>query len=838
MRTVQLAILIFASLALVLSAKAQSVRWEPSSGTLPHNQTTELQLIFEGCEPKEDPAVPAVAGLSLQAVGQSSNMSIVNGRVSQSVTIAFHARATQRATVTIPSFGVTTNKGRITVAPATYQVGDATVGQGNVALDRVANAYIQIPRQVWAGEVFNLEYGLNVARRYFHSPGTNVPDWNPAPLTVEDWGKPEVQETIVSGEQRVAIVYRARAYASAAGEVTLNSASQLVNLTTGSANFGFFSRPNLEQYSISSNRPNLTVRPLPSPAPASFGRAVGDFKLESKVIPANAAVGEPITWTLTLSGVGNWPENIGLPSRDVSTDFRVVQPQARKTMKDGTLFEGTLSEDVVLIPTQPGTYTIGTVTWTYFDPAKGGYQTITTDPVTVTVNASPAPTAPTSAPTPSSSGATPGTDRATAAPVLPTSPEAIPRDALAGSALAPKPMSQRTVWTVSAAALPLIGICWFALAYRRARLTDPVRPRREAHARLQTTLSALRNTKDAQAVRQQLWSWQRDTAILWSIPSAVPAAHHFLAVAGSREIGENWARLWREAERVLYSADRALPSDWMGRAHEALNQHRLPAFSILQTFRARNILPFAASVLLLAWSAPDLNADGRAAYDRGDFPAAESTWRSAIEKTPTDWIARHNLALALAQQNRWGEASGHIVAAFVQNPRDPSVRWHLSLFTQRAGTLPGPLAGFVAENPAHSLARAFSPAEWQYVTIASAALASMGAVVILLSAYGALGRFGRKVGIVVLALAAIGLGCSAVGAKMYAEAADTRAAYVWKPSILRSIPTEVDTTQKTSPLAAGTVAIADKSFLGWSRLVFANGQTGWVRNDDLVWLWR
>jgi len=30
----------------------------------------------------------------------------------------------------------------------------------------------------------------------------------------------------------------------------------------------------------------------------------------------------------------------------------------------------------------------------------------------------------------------------------------------------------------------------------------------------------------------------------------------------------------------------------------------------------------------------------------------------------------------------------------------------------------------------------------------------------------------------------------------------------------------------------------DKTFLGWSRLVFDNGQTGWVRTDDLVSLWK
>ena len=61
---------------------------------------------------------------------------------------------------------------------------------------------------------------------------------------------------------------------------------------------------------------------------------------------------------------------------------------------------------------------------------------------------------------------------------------------------------------------------------------------------------------------------------------------------------------------------------------------------------------------------------------------------------------------------------------------------------------------------------------------------------------------------------------------------------VGRASTLRSVPTEADTTQKTSPLAAGSVALANKTFLTWTRLKFENGQTGWVRQDDIVPLWK
>ena len=72
----------------------------------------------------------------------------------------------------------------------------------------------------------------------------------------------------------------------------------------------------------------------------------------------------------------------------------------------------------------------------------------------------------------------------------------------------------------------------------------------------------------------------------------------------------------------------------------------------------------------------------------------------------------------------------------------------------------------------------------------------------------------------------------------YGDTADARAAIAWHQVLLRSIPTEADTQQKTSSLPAGSLAVVDKTFLGWVRLAFPNGQTGWVRQEDIVWLYR
>jgi hypothetical protein len=90
----------------------------------------------------------------------------------------------------------------------------------------------------------------------------------------------------------------------------------------------------------------------------------------------------------------------------------------------------------------------------------------------------------------------------------------------------------------------------------------------------------------------------------------------------------------------------------------------------------------------------------------------------------------------------------------------------------------------------------------------------------------------------VLGLAALVALSAWIGFRSYGIAADSRAVVAWRPGTLRSIPTEADVSQKTSPLPAGSVAVAEKTYLDWIRLGFANGQTGWVRKGEVIGLWR
>lgn len=799
---------------------AQTVRWE-NAGT---GDPADLQLIYEDCKPDGDPQIPSIPGARLGFRGKSEQTSIINFSVTRTVVFSYRLQISKAAAVQIPSFKVRTNEGELTV-PA-YSTDTVKPGP-----EADIKAMLRPGKDsVWAGEVFPLTYMFDVSRRSFNNFAGGI-DWDSNPLIVEDWSKAEGTEITRSGEKRLIVSTQTRGYATSPGNYQLKPIAQLINLAIGTSGFRLFQQQRIEQVAIRTDQPELQVRALPMPQPSNFDGAVGQFQLTSKIVPENAAVGEPITWTLELSGTGNWPDIAGLPARSVSKEFQVIQPEAKQTPAEGKLFDATLVEDVVLVPISPGTYTLGSVEFTFFDPETGSYQTARTPGKTITVNPAPAPTI---AGTPSLQ--TPAADTTTppapiTAPEATVDPKGIPRDPILGSDQARTPFTTRSS-LLTAALVPFAGVLlvWLILAARSAHQTDPRKPQRLAKKRLAATLAQLSQaTESAQA--DLLIAWQHDTATLWSLDHAAPAADDFK--------NKEWSTLWTEAEQVLYSSQCELSSDWSARATAALAAHKVPGTAWLHAFLPRNLFPFFAVVLCLSLL-PSLNAkEADQAYRSGDFSAAEKTWAEAVEETPTDWIARHNLSLALAQQERWGEAAAQATAAFVQHPQSDANRWNLALAYQKAGYTPTAIAPLLGPRPLNNFAKLASPATWEWFIVTSAIGIALALIAVLLVAYRIAPRWIKWIAVVVILIDTALIAVSFAGRSAYGIAADPQVALVWRTGTLYSIPTEADTTQQTTTLSAGAMGtMSDQDFLGWTQLTFPNGQTGWVRKSELIAIWK
>ncbi|HEY5078690.1 MAG TPA: BatD family protein [Opitutaceae bacterium] len=830
-RTLVSCALLAAALAAAPALFGQSARWEPEGGSLPVNTVTQLQLVFDDVSPDDVPTVPRVDGLVINYQGQSSNMSLINGTFTRNVTLTFAVLLQVQHDVVIPAFDVKTGKGPVRVPSVHFTPSGATVGSSGVSLSDAASAKLEpASDEVWAGEVFDLKYSVQAASGYGPTWGNTSFEWDPAPLVIEDWSQPEPFKLNDNGP-RTGLSYHTRAMAPAAGHIRLNPTSQLLSLSVGVAGFGFFQQRQYQQFAVPDSPVAIDVRPLP-PAPAGFMGAVGSFKIESKVVPRQVNAGEPVTWTVVLSGSGNWPQIRGLPSREAPADFQVIQPKPKRTQPPGKVFEGSISEDIVLIPTTAGTYDLPPLAFTYFDPAAGSYATITAPGGTIKVDPSGPAAGPQSA---NPVGVAPGAPKISLSnPGTEAKPPELPTqglgDPLPKSDSAPRPLRLRTVAVACAVPFVVLALFWAVLAYRRARATDPLRLRREARLRLRSTLHELRSASSAGAV-PLLLAWQRDSGVLWDLAHAAPPP--------SSLPDAEWSSLWTEADRCLYSTDGVLSADWTARAQAALEEKSLRAFSLGRVLLPRNLLPFLFLALAAA-ACPRMGADEPSdAYRGGRFATASNLWAGRLGSDPLDWSARYNLSLALAQQDRWAESAAHASAAFVQDPGDPATRRQLALACDKAGFIPEPLDVLLQRGPLPDLARLGSPGAWQRTGAASAAALAVAFGILLAGAYGVAAlRWARPTGLAILVLSALSLAASFVAYRAYGMTADTRAVVIWRTGTLRSVPTEADVSQKTIPLPAGSIAVADKDFLEWVRLSFPNGQTGWVPRAEAVYLWR
>jgi hypothetical protein len=418
------------------------------------------------------------------------------------------------------------------------------------------------------------------------------------------------------------------------------------------------------------------------------------------------------------------------------------------------------------------------------------------------------------------------------------------------------PLSPRTV--LLAALLPLILplICWLTLAARRARRLDPLLPRRQAHARLVALTSEIEAATSANpaALAALLLRWQHELGTLFTLPAA----------PSSRDLPDPvWSALWIETERVLYRPATALSPEWPAQVRDALVHATPKPFRPLTLFRPAHLFLRATLWLLVlhsafvighsSFAAEPAAADPANSYTSGDFTTAAKLWREQLAAAPADWTVHHNLALALSQQNAWDEAAAHAALAALYAPGEEAPRRLLALALPNATYRPAfadlfpsphPSGMALVRHPA-AIAGLLTPRTWQLLVVAGSLLAALALCARLAAAYGTAPRLLRPLGNSVLVLSALTLAATLLALRAYAPVLPRDTVLVWQTTTLRSVPTDAGEPQKTTTLAAGTLARTDKSFLGWRRLILGatgpadsgNGTTGWTRSAPLLPVW-
>ncbi len=383
-----------------------------------------LNISFYGDQNISPPQIDPVNGLQIKYVGPSTRISVVNGRVSQSVTHNFLLIPSQEGQYDLGPFKVMSG-GELYVAPPVRLMVSGGGGASQAARQSASSASSQAPipgppaadasprksyqsdrvfitmdvdkRKVYVGEIVPIT--IKLCGTAVGLKDIEYPMYPHDGFSAGDFPEPDKGQEMFRGMDYNVLIFRQDIFAIKEGDYTLGPAILKCTLLIRrerprrSSAFGrsifdddFFGSVlrGYQEYPIelSADPIHMTILPLPDEGkPADFQGAVGDFNFDVQTDTKKVKVGDPITLKMTISGQGNL-DTVTAPEILENEDFKVYEPQAAKK-GNKKIYEQ------VIIPKTDKAREIPQVSFSFFSPRYGAYKTVTKGPIPVEVTARP-----------------------------------------------------------------------------------------------------------------------------------------------------------------------------------------------------------------------------------------------------------------------------------------------------------------------------------------------------------------------------------------------------------------------------------------------------------------
>ncbi|HTY94715.1 MAG TPA: BatD family protein [Steroidobacteraceae bacterium] len=603
---------LLAGLAPVWASSRVTMTLDPP--TFDVGEASQLTIVISGDEDAV-PIIPHVSGLVINPEGQSTSIQQINGAVTTYFARTYRVTATQEGTFTIPSIRI----GSLTTAPLTVRVGapgsanparsgqqaapqDRTTATDVAAALRAAMPMMKVilpTSRLYVGELVPIQikvYFKEGVSPRLEGPLVAVGD----AFTVSGLDKQATQTEELVGVTRYAVLtwnavlgalksgsYPIGLELPASVSVQLHAsdadvAARLRALFGTAASSAFMDEPDLDEMfgrvirksvTVKPDAPPVTVLPLPAAGrPADFSGAVGQFEITGELAPRSGAVGDPLTFKLTVSGRGNLSRISSEVLHD-SPQWRTYRADSKVTADDESGLKGFKTFSQPVVPLQAGQLTLPGLSFSYFDPEAERYVTRQTAPIRVMIT--PGAGGPQSAVAgQGGAGPTGGAQGAGA-------------DALAADAAATGGVSRSLEsvlwrpWFMGAALAPVILMMAAVTAIRRQRRRagDPALRRQAAHRtavriNLEHMASALDRGDSAAFFAAARRALQERLAERWQV-SADSVDPQWVAGTLPPEHGAPLQAIFAMADKAVYGAESLGPQalqEWERRVLEQLKR--------------------------------------------------------------------------------------------------------------------------------------------------------------------------------------------------------------------------------------------------------------------------
>jgi hypothetical protein len=347
--------------------------------------------------------------LVISGPNQSTSMQIINGAVSSQVSYSYYLQPKSTGKYTIGSASIVYDDKTYKTNPLTIEVKAGTAKPDKKGNNQEVNADKEIKdnlfilaavdkSKAYVGEQVTVTYKLytrlNIASQMSVSKLPSYQGFWAEEL--ETSSNIMFTTEVYNGKQyRVGVLKKAALFPSQTGELTispfeLNVPVQIEKKRKTGNNFfdDFFNDPffnrEMVDYAVKSNSVKIHVLPLPEDKPESFNGMVGSFSLSSDINKKSVNTNEPISLKINVSGTGNI-QLLNIPEVKLPQGFEKYEPKVTDQINRKSQISGRKTFEYLIIPRTSGKKEIPPAEFTYFDPDKKSFVTLSTSSYTINV---------------------------------------------------------------------------------------------------------------------------------------------------------------------------------------------------------------------------------------------------------------------------------------------------------------------------------------------------------------------------------------------------------------------------------------------------------------------
>lgn len=366
-----------------------------SEGEVEVGESVTLTVEIQGEINVPAPTVQ-VPGCRVQYYGPSTQVSIVNGQRTDSVSHIYSVVPSQAGLVTIPPIEAEVNRKTYRTEPVEFMAVEA--GEKKLsAVDQQLQDRIFLDVEVGREQVYpNEEIPLTV-NLYF--PGEmrleniNYPEIKSDHFLIQPFPRPEQTLEYKNGMTYRVIKFQTTIKALKAGTLdlgTIRLAADALIPQQGMRSF-FASGYEYHPLTLHALRKTIVIKEFPAGGrPKDFNGAVGSFRMDVTVEPEELKSGEPVTVRTRIVGEGSF-NTVTAPVITVSPDWKYYDPQevTAKPVQGQPAPREKVFEQIIIPGAQANA--IPAIRFSYFDPEEEKYHTITHGPTPIHVSGSGTP---------------------------------------------------------------------------------------------------------------------------------------------------------------------------------------------------------------------------------------------------------------------------------------------------------------------------------------------------------------------------------------------------------------------------------------------------------------